>query len=659
MKAFKKKLLFFLALALTLSVFSIGVFSESVNLGKLFSKAFAWNVSTENFSAALVGDSSEEEEYSCDCGNCMDPDVKSGSCGINVRWEFDGVDTLAILGIGDMEDFHDFYQARWYQHQSKIKKVIIEDGVTHIGDLAFEYCTNLTHIEIPDSVTSIGYGAFMYCKSLENLELPNSVISLGTGFYGSAIYNDESNWDGNVLYYGDYLLEKKNGEDLKTLEVKEGTKYISSKLAYKFSDLESVIIPESVVYIGESAFADCQSLKSVVVENAAVSISKKAFENCTSLTDINLGNNVVSIDETAFSNTAYYNESQNWEDDVLYIGKYLIKSKTKNISYEIKEGTIGIADYAFSGSDLNSITIPDSVVFIGKSSFYSCKKLTNVVIPDSVVSIGDYAFYSCEKLTNVVIPDSVPSIESFTFAHCYGIKSITIGNSVKSIGDRAFLACTSLSSIQIGTSVTSIEQMAFSGCNILKSIIVPASVTSIGIKAIGYNEYSNKISYFTIIGKKDSVAEKYATEIGVEFVELDNPYFPESEIYFDFDTATMPNLSEKATANDVTYIFASNGISATITDKNGSAFDSSAFVGTGFKVKTEDGEFTVIVKGDVDGSGCVDAVDYLKVKGSLLGQVALTDEFALAADADGDNELAATDYLKIKGYFLGQFDLYE
>ena len=103
---------------------------------------------------------------------------------------------------------------------------------------------------------------------------------------------------------------------------------------------------------------------------------------------------------------------------------------------------------AFRGaSNLQKITIPNSVTSIDSSAFEGCTSLTSIVIPDSVTSIGSYAFGGCAGLTSIVIPDSVTSIDSFAFSSCTGLTSIVIPDSVTSIGDHAFSYCTSLTSI--------------------------------------------------------------------------------------------------------------------------------------------------------------------------------------------------------------------
>ena len=111
--------------------------------------------------------------------------INSGSCGDNTTWTLDSNGTLTISGTGGIGDYH-FVEdpmfwsdlAPWYSQRTKIKNVIIEDGVTSIGVAPFLNCSNLTSIIIPDSVTSIGDYAFSGCSSLTDITIPNSVKSM-------------------------------------------------------------------------------------------------------------------------------------------------------------------------------------------------------------------------------------------------------------------------------------------------------------------------------------------------------------------------------------------------------------------------------------------------------------------------------------------------
>ena len=227
----------------------------------------------------------------------------------------------------------------------------------------------------------------------------------------------------------------------------------------KRSSVKTVVIGDSVTSIGNRAFDNCTSLTSVTIPDSVTSIGYRTFYDCTSLTSITIPDSVTSMGANAFYGTGVYNNSSNWENNVLYIGNHLISAKTSITGdYTIKFGTKTIACEAF----------------------FCCTGLTSVTIPDSVTSIGVSAFEACESLTSVTIPDSVTSIGDWVFAQCTGLTSVTIGNSVTSIGEAAFWLCTSLTSVTIGNSVTSIGEGAFSDCTSLTSITIPDSVTSIG-----------------------------------------------------------------------------------------------------------------------------------------------------------------------------------
>ena len=238
--------------------------------------------------------------------------------------------------------------------------------------------------------------------------------------------------------------------------------------------LTKIILPNSIVRINSMSFENCTNLKDITFSENITEILSAAFFGCTSLANISLPDSITSIGENAFANTAYYNDNSNWENDVLYIGKYLIEAKENLPSlYVVKSGTRIIADHAFGMClNLTQITIPDSTIIIGSYAFQGTG-LTDVTFTNSIINIGDYAFADCISLTSITIPgNGATHIGTESFGYCYALTSVKIGDGVVSIGKQAFICCKKLTNIVIPQNVTSIGIGIFEGCIELTSIIV-------------------------------------------------------------------------------------------------------------------------------------------------------------------------------------------
>ena len=281
--------------------------------------------------------------------------------------------------------------------------------VTGIGSQAF-YHANLTSIAIPNSVTSIEHSAFFGCTNLTSITIPDSVTSIANEVFRDCTGLTSITLSNSITRIDDRTF--RNCTALTSITIPDSVVYIEDGVFMECTGLTSVTIPNGVINIGNGAFSGCTGLTSVTFPDSVVSIEPIAFESCNKLSDINLPNNLKTIGACAFYDTAYYKNNSNWENDVLYIGKYLIDAK-KDIegSYAIKNGTKLISNNAFS----------------------KCENLTNIIIPNSVTYINDSAFEGCSGLTSITIPDGVTSIKIFAFSNCMGLTSITVSDSVTSI----------------------------------------------------------------------------------------------------------------------------------------------------------------------------------------------------------------------------------
>ncbi len=278
----------------------------------------------------------------------------------------------------------------------------IPDGVTSIGDGAFESCTSLTSVTIPDSVTSIGDNVFLFCINLAAI-----TVDADNSFYSSTngVLFDES--QSTLVEYPDGL----HG---------------------------SYTIPDGVTSIGDGAFESCTSLTSVMIPGSVTSIGVDAFAS-TSLTSVTIPNSVTNIGEGAFTSTTL-----------------------TSVTIPGSATSIGEAAFQECGS-LNSVTIANGVTSIGEVAFADCANLTNVTIPGSVTNIGEFAFDGCTSLANVMIANGVTSIGPVAFVGCTSLTSITIPGSVTNIGDGAFSGCTSLTSVCFTGNAPTVVSDSFSG----------------------------------------------------------------------------------------------------------------------------------------------------------------------------------------------------
>ena len=294
--------------------------------------------------------------------------VNSGTCGDNLTWTLDDEGTLTISGTGEMET--SWNNCPWDDYRASIRNVIINNGVTSIGDRAFTTCGSLTGIEMPNSVTSIGERAFNLCRSLTSVEIPDGVTSIGERAFFGCHSLASLEIPASVTNIGFVAFTDCDG--ITGITVNSDNLYYSSVDGVLFNKNKTIIIccpagktesfyiiPDGVVGIGDGAFAHCNSLTDIEIPNSVTSIGNSAFAECNGLT---------------------------------------------------------------------SVEIPNSVTSLGRDVFADCNNLAEIEIPNSVTSIGSGAFAGCNSLESVEIPAGVSQIEIFTFVNCRSLRNLKIRN---------------------------------------------------------------------------------------------------------------------------------------------------------------------------------------------------------------------------------------
>ena len=340
----------------------------------------------------------------------------SGKDG-NITWRLTKDGTLYISGQGDMPDYD------WYnEHEPKapwknktIKKIIIERGVTSIGEYAFEGCDSLESIEIPDGVISIKYAAFWGCSNLESIKMPTGVMSIGEyAFFGCS--------------------------SLKNIEIPDEVTSIEESAFGGCSSLESIKMSAGLTSIEANAFYECSSLKSIEIPDGITRIKPGTFDDCSNLENIKMPTGLTSIEAYAFS-ACNSLRSIEIPDEVTSIGFSAFGGCSSLESIKMPAGLTSIEADAFCGCNLKSIEIPDGVTSIEYATFQDCSNLESIKIPAGVMSIAADVFFRCSSLKSIEIPDGVTSIGSFAFWGCSSLESIKMPAGLTSIGGYVFAKC--------------------------------------------------------------------------------------------------------------------------------------------------------------------------------------------------------------------------
>ncbi len=453
----------------------------------------------------------------------------SGTCGDDLTWTYDSSTyTLTISGTGAMYDYKSNNRP-WESYEDKIKDVVIEEGVTSIGNYAFYHCDNLVSAELPDGIISIGESAFKWCEKLEYVNIPNGITTINAQTYAFC---------GN----------------LKEITIPNGVTEIGDSAFHACYGLTEIVIPNSVKIIDESAFESCDSLTEVSIGKGVKSINRRAFSYCDNLTNIAIPKNVTTIEETAFaccenlSSITVDSESEYFVNDEY--GVLFNKDKTMLIQYP-------------AGSTEINYTIPDSVTTLCAESFDFCQNLENVIIPVSVTVIGDNAFSSYTQTIQIYYngtsnqwnemlgnnADTADFLADNYVVHCtdktlypsgicgdnlswtydthsntltisgtgamynyeygfggfgtypwvvfaYDVEHVIIKDGATSIGVCAFVDCQNLIDIQLSDSITLIDEDAFAYCYNLKDVYFTG--TEEQWKSISIDDYNDRLINATI-----------------------------------------------------------------------------------------------------------------------------------------------------------------
>lgn len=484
-----------------------------------------------------------------------------------------------------------------FRYCESLESFTMPDSVTTLEGTTglFLECTSLKTVKLSENLTTIGQYMFRYCSALESLEIPASVKTINQyAFQSSGIRSMVI--PSTVTKFGNTgLNEFKDCENLERVEIYapigNNLTYINSYYFSGCTSLKEVILPDNIVELGREAFKNCTSLQTIDLSkikeigestfegctslssidlSSVNTIGDYAFDGCTALTEvyipdsvINMGTNVFlnCVNLTTFtvseSNSAYKlgekGELLNYDEtQILYVPTYVTGE------YVIPNGVM-VGDYAFAGTGVTKVTIPNSMTVIPDGMFAGCAQLTEVVMHDGITEIGNYAFEG-SGIERITINRNITKIGNSAFKDCANLTEVTFGangSSVLTLGNSAFENCTSLTSIELprrvrntqrvsSTSVSttgfgigsrcfagctslatvtfaesgaewmteglSLSTYAFSGCTALTSIVLPEynrSGTSTTYSAIGDYAFEGCTSLVSVVREGRDPSEGY------------------------------------------------------------------------------------------------------------------------------------------------------
>lgn len=337
--------------------------------------------------------------------------VVKGTCGENITWEYDAqTQELVLSGNGAMEDC-DYDKVPWNDCRDEIKRVIVGEGITSIGNYAFNECVSIESITLPSGITRIGEHAFAY-TSITGMELPESVLRIEDGAFWAC-------------------------EELIDMELPEGIEFLGRQAFGSCENWENGDIPSGVKELGNAVFQGCSKLESVVIPDGITSVPSNMFFGCHALRTAKIPNSVTEIDDAAFD-MCYSLQNIELPEGLVYIGRDAFFDCKRLTEITIPKGITEIKPNAFCGCvALKQVNFNEEIEIIWLDAFEDCKALTNIVLPKSLREMPAGTFRNCIRLSSVYIPESLETIYSGNFENAKNLFRMTIDSRavLKAIGD--------------------------------------------------------------------------------------------------------------------------------------------------------------------------------------------------------------------------------
>lgn len=436
-----------------------------------------------------------------------------------------------------------------------LERTVLSQKLHEISPYAFSNCEALQGIEIPYSVYRIEMKAFENCNNLEEVIIHPSVNYIHDSAFDGCRKLEIKAEEGTTGYEfaqahpvtnaaNTEYEETANSSDTESANQQpQGTQNSSSGSQNNMqSQTDPLETPEddSVVgktrVVGRNAVILIDGSKQTVHGNGSQKTDDVIPDNSEVSETIDQMNSILSGNEETAAPLPKEEVAGNSIASQAYYDREDLEK------YDIAADITAIGDFAFARSGLKEITIPENVTRIGYGAFYHCSDLDTVSIPDSVTEIEPSAFEETKWLSDwikngkddfliagdgfllaykgksktVTLPAEAKYICAGVFQEHSEIETVTLPNNLLVVGEGAFESCTSLKTISGGSKLEKIKDRAFAGCPI-DTIRIPASVKEIGLRAFDFSDTGKDASSRTVVFLGDTLPvlsyEKTATRL--------------------------------------------------------------------------------------------------------------------------------------------------
>lgn len=320
-------------------------------------------------------------------------------------------------------------------NQNKVRTLTLPRTLRHINDNGLSDYRAITDLEIPANVERMGDYIVNDCPQLQrikvNAEVPPTLGSLGVDSYyedGYTAYRHLRIVIPRESFHAYRLVNAWNTDYNVLIGGDEGITVSTGKIAA--GDLGHVVVEEA---------GYLQEVNKLIIEGELNADDWSKIKQMTNLTELDLSKALIDeIPSNAFSGR--------WAIDKVVLPPTLKK----------------IGSFAFQGTALTSVNIPDNVETIKECAFSQVRQLQEVHLPDSLTSLGNYAFAECRSLRTVKIPTKLKTIPDYTFQNCRSLQSVELHDSITAFEDYSFDNC-DLREITLPKSTTWVGGSAFKG----------------------------------------------------------------------------------------------------------------------------------------------------------------------------------------------------